>query len=101
MVAMPQSVKVGCHTYTVARKSKTEMKGSSGECDYDALTISVRKGLRKTMAQETLLHEVLHACVDPNLREGEHKEEDYINSMSDDLLLVLKENPELIQYLTQ
>jgi hypothetical protein len=77
------------------------MKDCLGECDFDALIIRVRKNLRKSKAQELLLHETIHACTDPSLKTGGHTEEDFVNTLSPILLQVLQDNPKLLEYLTQ
>ena len=100
MDKMPDQIKVGCHVYVVQRKTKQQMPDCIGECDFDNLQISVRKSLRLSKAQETLLHEALHACTDPSLKEGKSREEDFVNTVSPVLLQVLKDNPELVKYLT-
>lgn len=100
MDKMPTEIKVGCHVYSVLRKTKQQMPDCLGECDFDNLQISVRKSLRLSKAQETILHETLHACTDPSLKEGKAREEDFVNTVSPVLLQVLKDNPELVKYLT-
>jgi hypothetical protein len=101
MLEMPSTVKVGVHTYLVGRRTKRELSGCTGECDFDSLTIFIRKGIRRTKAQETLLHEVLHACADPSsLKKEAQVEEDFVNILSPHLLQVMQDNPDLMAYLT-
>ena len=98
---MPKTVKVGAHVYTVLRKPASMLKEQLGECDFDKLIICVRKQLRKSVAKETLLHEVLHATTYPSLNEKTATDEDFVTAMSPVLLQVLQENPDLLEYLTQ
>jgi len=98
---MPQSVKVGPHTYPVLRKPASTMK-DHGLCDWNQVQILIRSRLRKSKAQEVLLHEVLHACTYPNMACVVRKsDEDFVDVVAPTLLQVLQENPELLTYLTQ
>lgn len=100
MVQMPQTVKIGPHVYSIVRKSKSELS-DHGECDYNTLQISIRKRLRLSKTQEVLLHELLHGCGYPNLTAGTFEEEKFVDGISPNLLQVLKDNPDLLAYLTQ
>ena len=103
---MPQTVKVGPHTYSVIRKSAAGMSGNLGHCDGNALIIWVRQRLRKSKAREIFLHEILHACTYASFScvysEGEnHTGEEFVRAVAPTLLEVLQDNPELVEYLTQ
>ena len=96
---MPKTIKVGPHVYSVLRKPKAILKGH-GECDYNSLHISIQSRLRKSVAQETLLHEVVHTCSYPNLcGAGLITEEKAVETISHHLLGVLRDNPGLLEYL--
>lgn len=97
---MPKAVKVGAHSYTILRKTKTQMPNDIGSCDTDGLQILIRKPVRSSIAKETLLHELLHACNYPTFVGKENvSEEDIVNATAPVLLQVLRDNPELIEYL--
>lgn len=98
---MPKTVKVGVHTYSVVRKPKILLPDRLGECDFDGLQILVRERLKKSIARETLLHELLHACTYPSLNDKTLTDEDFVTAVSPALLQVLQDNPELVEYLTQ
>ncbi len=98
---MPKTIKVGAHTYSVLRKSKTQMPKDIGSCDTDALQILVRKQIRKSVARETLLHEILHACTYPSFLSKTMTDEDFVEAVSPVLLQVIQDNPDLLAYLTQ
>ena len=103
---MPHTIKVGPHVYTVVRKTAVDMPEVMGNSDFDKVEIMVRKGLRKSKAQEILLHELLHACTYPSFTgvyEGEEKlmTEEFVNAVAPVLLQVLKDNPKLVEYLTK
>ena len=99
-VDMPKIVRVGVHPYSILRKQKGQMGDNLGDCDGNVLQISVAKRLKKTVAQETLLHEVLHACNYPSFVGKENiSEEDIVNACAPVLLQVIRENPTLVAYL--
>lgn len=104
---MPESVKVGPHVYTLTRLPKEEMPKTdgvpqSGECDYDSLSISIQKGpgIKRSKTQEWTMHELLHACGYPNLIEKKLTEEEFVDAIAPVLLQVIRDNPDLIAYLT-
>ena len=99
---MPASVKVGPHVYTVLRKPKSAMPKDLGSCDSTTLQIWVRQRLKRTKAAEILIHECLHASLHSVSNGGsQNDEESFVEALSPVLLLVLKENPELVEYLTK
>jgi hypothetical protein len=98
---MPKTVKVGVHTYSILRKSKSQMGDDLGTCDFNELQILLRKQLRKSVSKETLIHEILHAATYPSLNEKTMTDEDFVTAVSPVLLQVLQDNPELVEYLTQ
>lgn len=98
---VPSTIKIGAHQYRILRKTKAELKGNLGECDFDNITISLRHHLRKNKLQEILLHEILHACTYPHL--VGHKsiaDELFVESVAPVLTQVLQDNPGLISFLT-
>lgn len=98
MPPMPKTVKVGPHVYSVVRKAGMDC---NGYCDFGALVIAVRPRLRRSKAQEILLHEVMHACTHPSLNGTKrYQDEDFVDGVTPTLLAVMQDNPELISYLT-
>lgn len=59
---LPEKVKIGAHTYTIAhvREWKDMGEGTFGETDYLAETIRIRADLSDTSTFSTLIHEALH-----------------------------------------
>jgi hypothetical protein len=96
---MPMTIKVGAHTYTVLRKSKAQMGEDAGTCDYTMLQFAIRRLVRRSLVQETLLHEVLHACSYPTFADVTEEHEKLIEAISPVLLQVIQDNPDLIDYL--
>ena len=68
----------------------------NGECDTDKQVISVRDGQPLESAQDTLLHELIHAideAVDSGLKESQ------VKRLATGLLAALKDNPSLVAFL--
>jgi hypothetical protein len=66
----------------------------------ESMSIAVDPGRHEDYARATLLHEILHACVrssDPTL-DDEH-EETVVAAMTGPLLSMLRDNPEVVDYL--
>ena len=98
---MPKTIKVGAHVYSVLRKTKTQMPDDLGSCDVDTLQILIRQKIRKSVARETLLHELLHACTYPSFLGKTLTDEDFVEAVAPVLLQVIQDNPDLLAYLTQ
>lgn len=99
---MPKTVKVGPHTYSVLRLSKSQMNGDLGGCDTNTLQLSVQQRLKKSKAKEILVHEMLHACTHPSfLGDDKFTDEDFVTAVAPVLLQVIQDNPDLLLYLTQ
>ena len=99
---MPDSIKVGPHTYSVLRKSTLEMPKDWGSCDPGRLQIWVRNRLKKSKAQDILLHEIFHAALH-SVANGSSKneEEAFVEALSPAFLHVLQNNPKFVEYLTK
>jgi len=101
---LPARVRVGPHPYNVRRVPGEQLKhkedGSPlfGDTDVDTLTIRLCKWMRKSKSQEVLLHEVMHACVDP-LEVDPKIEELLISRLAPTLLQAMRDNPEMVKYL--
>jgi hypothetical protein len=67
----------------------------------ESMSIAVDPGKHEDYARATLLHEILHACIrssDPTL-DDEH-EETVVAAMTGPLLSMLRDNPDVLDYLT-
>lgn len=97
---MPKMVRVGPHVYSVLRKPGSVMGETLGHCDSSALQIWIKERLRKSKAQEILLHELLHAIILQALdTTKKHDDEAYVVVTAPLLLQVFHDNPELVAYL--
>lgn len=111
---MPTHVKVGLYVYTVTQDGEAwakyvndgTAKDRMGFSDHNLLIIAVNPGVSPMQKADTLLHEVLHACWWNGsigsleaLSDNADHEEFIISHMSPWLLMVLRDNPELLDYL--
>lgn len=102
---MPQSVKVGCHVYRVISTPAAQMPKTNGmpDCGYtkfNQLEILIKRSMRRSKTQEVLLHEIQHTCTYPDFIGKRALDEEFIDHVSPKLLAVMKDNPELMSYLT-
>ena len=94
----PESVRILGLTYQVATETNTDFTDkANGHIDGDAQAIRIADGLGPDKERETLLHEVIHGtsfamCSDLT----EHQ----VRSMANGLYAVLRDNPDLVPYLT-
>lgn len=98
----PDEVKIGAHNYSVIRKPAAEMEDKTNGkmmmyAEVDALAIFSRKRMPLSKRQEFLLHEILHICGHPAVQGDE--DEKFVTVVAPVLLQVIRENPELIEFL--
>ncbi len=109
---LPTHVRVGPYLYTVhsdaARMSDLRNDSSEGnrvgQIYYQKLAIDIDPTLAHDRKVSALLHEVLHASwhfanFDPD-NEGKISEEQVVSGLERILLAVLRDNPDLVAYLT-
>lgn len=113
----PASVLVGSVTYRVTTdpddwmriEHKVQSKGDYGHCDNLTATIYVNPDLSPDVARLTLWHEVLHALCEAVIGSSDwrglgkaknDREETVIREIESPTLLVLRDNPALVTYLT-
>jgi Zn-dependent peptidase ImmA (M78 family) len=75
-----------------------------GTTDTKMGVIDIRKDQSIAEERDTIVHELLHACFDQNIRNYEKKkftEEESVRRVTPKLLKVIRDNPELMEYLTQ
>ena len=97
---IPRTVRVGPYRYKVVDRHGSE---NLGECEVDKLRIHVQVGQPPDSERDTLLHELLHACIAHSgldRRLADDVEEDVVRSLSPILLDTLRRNKNLIAYLT-
>lgn len=110
--SMPSEILVGTQTYKVVLRSPKEdgmlNDGSYGYTMDAGLIIVIDASISPTKQRVTLVHELLHAVhmtfggatkpsKDADFEEWEHY---FIGSYEESLLLVFKDNPSLLKYLS-
>lgn len=112
---VPQQVRVGMHTYRVRLLDETTFKAESPEinheevtalgfCHRGALTIKLRRDLDgkpvpASRLLDTVFHEVFHAAYAQTGLPDIHEEE-VVAALAPWLLMLLRDNPELVACLT-
>lgn len=95
----PKRLRIGPHVYRVRydRRALTHIE-ARGVCDTAALTIDIDGDLAPSAVAETILHESLHACF-VFLDVDSEVEERVTRALAPALLAVLRDNPEMTDYL--
>jgi hypothetical protein len=109
-MSTPTSVRVGPYTYVVKvdadRIKELEKESESdlyGITTHGILEIVLQPAVADMVMRETLLHEVLHAILfNTGLsdRMTDKAEEHLVRALSPALFALLRDNPNLVQYLT-
>lgn len=107
MADMPRTIKVGPYVYTVStdesslRRLEHEMKEAhAGHTSHHNLSIQIDPNHIAGYQRDTLWHEVLHCVAGVVNLQTELNEEAIIGSLSGMTLAVLRDNPDLVAYLT-
>ena len=104
---MEKKLKIGYQDIVIERDTTTFQKQSDsyGEYDHRKNSITIQNGLGPLDEANTLLHEILHAVAYINSLtqsdqplDTENKEEIVINSMTNGLAQVFRDNKWLLQY---
>ena len=101
----PTKLRIGAYTYQVKMDPKlSEVANVLGTCLSDSLIILVDHNLPDELEAETLLHEALHAIWHQTslAKKYNDEEEEYIVwQISPHIFRMLRENPRLVEWLTQ
>ena len=116
MPAMPSSVVIGPHTFSLVRSTpqvnakQVAMHAPMwGFCDVgqQLIVIDDAPGLGEGAARETVLHECLHAIMDATglsyaigTEQKAYTEEALLQALDSALLGLLRDNPDLVAWLT-
>lgn len=110
---MIEKVRVGAQVFRVIERSRRDdgmlSEGNLGYTLDDENLIVIEKSLSKSKKQVTLLHEILHAIRMERETPARPKKNDeyetwehyFIGVYENGLLLVLRDNPELIEWLRE
>lgn len=108
---LPSKVKVGAQVYKVIERTQGEDGGLADALAYtlvESNLIVMRKDLPEDRKKSVLIHEIMHALVYSFSRQDrQEKNEDFdawehyfIGIMQEPFLMVLRDNPDLVSYLT-
>lgn len=98
---MPTSLRIGHARYTVtADKAACKARKVEGRSSGNRLSIVIRPDRPRDAQADTLLHEILHQCLFQSGAGGHEGQETLILAMTGPLLSTLRDNPDLVKYLT-
>lgn len=103
MSARLKRVRINGIDWTIKKlRSKKPIDGDAdGLCVYDDHEVQVRGGLAPLAEADTILHELFHAILHSQGREqGGDLEELYVRALATGLLGVIRDNPQLLKWLT-
>lgn len=99
----PKHLKIGPHYYKVIN-DKTGIAADvalvRGSCHTERLTIALDANLPHTVKAQTLLHEVIHACLEGIVLDKD-VDEAVCQALDQTLLSALRDNPELVTFLVK
>lgn len=107
--SLPSTVAIGPVDYTVKEDAERvhEARGFTGDgcwayTDKFKSCMMLDPGMSEARKRETLLHECIHALLyEWHVDLGELKEEALVESLGDAFLALIRDNPQLITYLTE
>jgi hypothetical protein len=102
-IRLPETIRVGYRTVRLEWWDQEDAldQNSCGEWRPDIGRIRIAEGQPADEAQNTLLHEVLHACLKVADTRIEHEAEEHVvHKLANVLLQVLHDNPELVSAIT-
>jgi hypothetical protein len=102
MTALPSSIRVGYRDYdlVVVSPLNAEAEGAFGRHSSTACRIEVRTDTKPAETADTLIHETLHAVWNVAGLQAKDSEERIVTSLAHQLTQVIRDNPELVAYLT-
>lgn len=104
MIQIPKRIKVGPVTYVVDYHdglSGDDGKSLWGNCDHTALSVAINSKIAKDFERVVVVHELLHAIYHLSGIPESEEEEKIVTSLSPLLLLLMRDNPKLLEYLCE
>jgi hypothetical protein len=96
---LPRRLRIGGGRWDVRVR---RLRGKYGETQLNQSVVTLDPDQSTVVARDTLLHEVLHAVIaNTSLGLGRKAEERLIRTLSPQLLAVLRDNPQLVLFLTR
>lgn len=109
-MTLPDKVKIGPQTYTIEFRSESEdgmlNDGTQGYTLDAGNLIIISKSISATKQKITLMHEILHACrmtfengMPKKGADYDEWEHFFIGVYENSLIMIMRDNPELIEWL--
>lgn len=100
---VPPTITVLSHRISVQEESAERLTDKLGETVLDAGLINIRASAPEDVKRDTMLHEVLHACIGVAGHSSffGDKEEHMVALLTPVLLHTMRENPDLAAYLLE
>lgn len=98
----PKHLRLGPHRYRIVDDMTglaADVAEVRGSCHTERLTIALDGALPHTVKAQTLMHEIIHACLDGTTLEPA-VDEQVCRALDGPLLAALRDNPDLVRYLT-
>ena len=97
---MIKEIKIGSRVYQINEKSDFKNPNLWGEILYREREIYIKPELCDDEKAITLMHEVLHGALF-YIGSKLQKNEEIISGMANVMVMIIRENPELIKYITE
>lgn len=92
---IPSSVVILGRVYNIDQKDFID-GDLLGQCDSDALKITIKKNQPEILEADTLLHEILHAIDDAMQTKMKERQ---VHCTATGLLALFKDNPDFVKYM--
>jgi hypothetical protein len=91
---IPKQVKIGAHTFDIARLGGLPVDDNFGKMQFESLEIFIRNDVPQSQQEETLIHEAYHAIrrLSGFEMKDDDQEEQHVQAIGHLLYLFLKEN---------
>lgn len=103
----PKTIQIGPHVYTVKLRKHLSLPDRVGETTVPTGQIWLRSKMQSpSILRDTLLHELLHCIINNGAAKtaidlSDADEEKLICAITSQLLMLIRYNPELIEFLTE
>jgi len=94
-MTIPSSVVILGRVYNIDQKDFID-GDLLGQCDSDALKITIKKNQPEILEADTLLHEILHAIDDAMQTKMKERQ---VHCTATGLLALFKDNPDFVKYM--
>lgn len=109
---IPQTIKIWGHNYKILKRKEpkysigNEVRSALGLFHANEHKIIVKSTMTPTQEIETLIHEILHGVfyysnVNAHTDHDQKIEEHYVDTIANGITLILKDNPELLDYIKE